>query len=217
MVEISEEILKNLPRNQFRLVERNGKFVAVARNGTTIDFTRMRFGVYELPQITSPVYTCEVCLTRVNRLRRMNADNVSVSVTWMHGKDPEDAHEVVVAREEDVPARLLCDFCLAYDPVWIMGCKDFSRDPRNRGSVNTGRLWAACPDCYEVITADNQERMIGRMVGKAMNDSRVTGLASEIRSDVADQAVRESLKELFELFQENRQPELDRQLDPVDV
>lgn len=104
-----------------------------------------------------------------------------VQYRWQHPADVlkagEDHEPEPVMRKDMDPARIheRCDFCLAFDPSWVLPVDNF-QEPFSTSVNRTGDTmimshsdWTACEDCAELIRRGYWDRLTKRAM-KAYKD-----------------------------------------------
>jgi len=213
-----EELSKILSDNGVHVARSNDEFQKVTA-GLGLPIVRQgRMMVAEFSyQAAPPLFDCEVCGYRINRVR----DSRDGSVTWVHpfaGSD--DDHPVKPVRTEDNPdPRMVCDFCALPDPEWKIGVSEpVNREVLERRSLtlvastqDIDKLWACCQPCKELIDAKNVDLLVERAVvtslGRPENKAEIERVGQGMAA--LKRKFRESLYPLHKAVIEGRNPEAD--------
>lgn len=159
---------------------------------------------YRVPfGLVPPHYTCGYsgCRLRLNRTYRSDRDRGGLTgYTWEHGRlTPAmgvPPHDPVPVPDELLSARVLCDFCLCFDPVWVFGCEALVVSDVEDGMPwkrhVDGDGWLACADCRRDIE-DGQiafatQRYLDGLVQNGHFDAvppyEIASMVERVRADV---------------------------------
>lgn len=158
--------------------------------------------------VVLPHYTCgfEGCRLRLSRAYNHERDDGSLRpYAWVHSRASYPdirQHQPVPVPQEFLTARLVCDFCSALDPGWVLGCPDFDYDERGQRAV-VRSFWTACAECKALIDAQEMETLAERSVEAILADESVPAKYGP-RIDKLRPALIREMREMHAQFMANR-------------